>query len=233
MKKNIVIGLFLGIFLARESWANSDFQSWVGAFLEQPWSQHWSLFGELQNRTYRNSGTERMLLARVAANYQITPRHTLSLGYGWTPTFHPSFLDEHRLWQQSLARFSLKDLSFAFRFRLEERLIGGEGLAWRWREQVRLSYQVSPSFAPVIWDEFFFNLNKTSHVGFTGFAQNRLFLGARFPISSSWSIEPGYMNVMVRNAGGAENEMNHVATLYFFFKGAWEAPKELPITPAS
>lgn len=210
------LGFFFGLFSSLAV-AASDSQTWAGIFAEHPLGQHWIGFGEVQNRLSRDSSKERQLLARVAAGYQITKTHSVWLGYGWTPSFDPGYLDEHRLWQQSLARYVWDSWNLSFRFRLEERFLAG-GLAWQWREQVRVALKLTDGVDAVLWDEFFFNFNRTASVTVKGFAQNRLFLGPRISLSPEWAIEPGYMNVIQR-----PSDTFHVGAVYVFYRGSSEA----------
>lgn len=194
--------------------AHADFQTWAGLYLRSPLSGRWQGFFELQNRIY--SGEQRLLI-RPAVGYRISQHHTLWLGYGWTPIINPTFVDEHRLWQQSLAEYRWSQWELSFRFRLEERFVGG-ATGWRWREMIRAGYYPKPSWALIAWDEFFFNFNSYGTVTDRGFEQNRLFLGAKFHVQETWWIEAGYLNQLVRQ--GAGSRANHAVVIYVNWKAA-------------
>ena len=42
----------------------------------------------------------------IAPGYDITPKMTLWAGYAWSPTYDPTFNDEHLIFQQITQRFS-------------------------------------------------------------------------------------------------------------------------------
>ena len=68
----------------------------------------------------------------------------------------------------------------------------------------------------MIWDEVFLNLRKDPQIRNDIFAINRLFIGGRYALSSSFSIEAGYLNQYINRP--VSKLMEHVAVLYLFFR---------------
>ncbi len=221
MKRLLLLATLLFMLPAR----GADFEIWSALFVRQPIHGNWVAFGEVQNRM-RGLNTYRQLLARAAIGYQLSKRHTLWFGYGWTPLFFPATEGEHRIWQQALTEYKWDNWELSFRFRFEQRWIDGKGgvTAWRWREQIKAIYNVDTRWGICAWNEFLFNIGSNSAVPLGGFAQNRFFLGVRLPTESGWSIEPGYMNVITRHVAPAPTETFHVATVYV----SYQPPQILP-----
>ena len=69
-------------------------------------------FAEAQPRVSLTTGRFDRLLLRPAVGFQLTPEVSLWAGYGWTPSFTPSYRDEQRPWQQLLVeqRFGVVSL---------------------------------------------------------------------------------------------------------------------------
>ncbi|MBY0370431.1 DUF2490 domain-containing protein [bacterium] len=193
--KALVQRLALVLALVFPLAAQADFQTWLGVFYTAGFGKRWLAYGEVQNRFYQDGLTERRLLLRGAVGMRVGKSHSFYLGYAWTPLFSPAFQDEHRLWQGSLAHYIWPDWQLAFRFRMEERFMPGTDVSLRWRELVRVSWHPTQTWGVVFWDEFFFNLATNAVATKRGFEQNRLFVGAVFPLAESLSIEGGYMNL--------------------------------------
>lgn len=201
--KRLSLGLLLFCVSAR-----ADFETWMAGYFNAELGGKWLGSLEIQNRLSENSRGQDRLLVRPAFGYQFARRHSAWLGYGWTPTFYPSYRDEQRIWQQTLANYAWGNWSLNFRFRLEQRFIAGAGgMVWRWREWIRLGYAVSPDWSLVVWDEFFFALNGNA-IAKRGFDQNRFFFGPEFALGENSRLQSGYLNVLVSRSGGVT--ANHV-----------------------
>lgn len=190
-----------------------DFQTWLGGYADLPIGENWRGFVEVQNRLSQNSTSEQRLLVRGAVGLRIGQSHSLWAGYGWTPVFNPGFQDEHRFYQQWMTERVWDHWTLTARFRLEERFLAGAShLQWRWREMIRGTYhpQDRSHWGIVVWDEFLNGLNANEVVR-AGFDENRLFLGARIPVGEGLFLEPGYMNVQVKNAGGGFDILHNLA----------------------
>jgi hypothetical protein len=211
--------------LCLPAWAG-DFQTWLGGYADVPIGQNWRGFAEVQNRLSQSSTSEQRLLVRAAMGLRIGQKHSVWAGYGWTPTFTPTFQDEHRLWQQWMTERVWDHWTLTARFRLEERFLAGASrLQWRWREMIRGSYhpQGVEHWGIVLWDEFLNGLNGNEVVR-AGFDENRLFLGARFSLGDGLFLEPGYLNVQVKQANGGFDILHSLAAYLF-----WQIPQPAAI----
>ncbi len=204
--------------------ARADFETWLAGHLNTSWGENWLGAFELQDRFSENSYGQDRLLVRPSVGYQIGKRHSLWLGYAWTPTFYPTFRDEHRFWQQALAEYAWGAWTLTFRFRMENRFIAGSGaILWRWRELARLTYAFNDTWGLVLWDEAFFSLNGNAVVS-RGFDQNRFFFGPEFTLREGLRLQSGYLNVLVSHGGGVI--ANHVlaVSLYWQLNSAEPVP---------
>ncbi len=204
--------------------ARADFETWMAGYLNTSLGGNWLGYFELQDRLSQNSGGQDRLIVRPAIGYQISKRHSLWLGYAWTPTFSPGFRDEHRIWQQAAAQYVWGQWSLVFRFRMENRFIeGGGGMLWRWREMARLAYAFNDNWALVFWDEFLFGLNGNARVK-KGFEQNRAFLGPEWSVNKALKIQLGYLNLLTSTSSGTF--ANHALSVSAYWD--LEIPKDTP-----
>lgn len=154
------------------------------------------LYAEAQPRIGNNYHEISQLILRPAVGYQVTPTWSVWGGYGWTPTFFPNYVDEHRFFQQSLFENRFPRLEMQNRTRLEQRSIqGAGGLAWRARHQVRVARSLTTTnrWQAVVYDEVFWNLNSTPTGPKSGFDQNRFYIGAAYNADKHTRFELGYL----------------------------------------
>ncbi len=132
---------------------------------------------------------------------------------------------ENRVWQQVQLAINLKkNMSIVFRSRLEQRFLHGRAdVALRLRE--RLYFYLSHLFhftpdkmTPVVYDEIFFNLNRSSWVPRKVIDQNRLFIGYAIKLKKYFVLQVGYMNQF--QAGRSLNFVNHILYASFIFSPA-------------
>jgi len=173
----------------------------------------WRWYVELQGRMRDGVDALDQLLARPAIGYDLNARSSVWLGYGYTPAFPSAggVVTENRAWQQYLWNGPAAGGTLASRSRLEERSIeGNEALAWRFRQQVRVTRAVSSGgrATAIVWDEVFVHLNATRRTG-RGFDQNRVFGGIGLGLDSHARIEIGYMNQFINGHGGPDR-MHHI-----------------------
>lgn len=148
---------------------------------------------------------------------------TLWSGYAWifTSPISGEDFDEHRIWQQFTWAPSVRQMNFQVRSRFEQRFVeGGDDVGLRWRQLFRAQGREiqGTGISPVVWDEFFFNLNDTDWGASSGFDQNRVFAGFRLPGARRFSkIRPeiGYLNQVINEPG--PNRTNHILSVNFFF----------------
>lgn len=143
-------------------------------------------------------------------------------GYAWISTVPVGGerFDEHRIWQQLTWSANHNNLEFALRPRFEQRLVNtGSDTGLRFRQLLRAQHNLPnlPHFNFVCWDELFFNLNDTDWGARSGFDQNRFFvgLGLKFPASSRFRTEIGYLNQTINSATG-DDRTNHILSINLY-----------------
>jgi hypothetical protein len=188
-------------------WVNFTVQERAGT--ESPW--RWYL--EFQGRTRDGLDTVDQAIVRPAVGYDLTPRSSVWVGHGYTPTYPPTGgeLTENRAWQQYLWAGPALGGAFQWRTRLEQRWIeDARSVAWRFRQFVRLTKPVSTrgGLAVVVWDEIFVHMNDTVRT-VQGVDQNRIFGGIGVSAGRHARVEVGYVNQAIRSAMGP-NRQNHV-----------------------
>jgi hypothetical protein len=190
-----------------------DTQAWGVFTVQKELSPRWRAYFEVQPRFGQDvNGLER-LLVRPAIGYRIRPNLSVWQGYGWTPLVDPTFVDEHRLFQQLLYEDNLGKASVSNRVRLEERFIEhAGGTALRFRNMLRVSHPISADkkWALVGFDEFFWNLNSTTRGPVSGFDQNRLFFGISRQLNPQVRLETGYLLDLINSPRGKPNRQLNV-----------------------
>lgn len=178
----------------------SDSQLWTQITFNKRFTSGVRLFAEVQPRLGENFNHWTQLVVRPAVGYQVTPKLSLWLGYGWTPSFFPEFTGENRIFQQALLEDRFHALSLNNRFRLEERFIEHSGgTSVRVRHQIRASHPIrsgSP-WSLVGYNELFWNLDSTPRGPQAGFDQDRVYLGTAYNLSKSARVEAGYLAAFV------------------------------------
>lgn len=194
-----------------------DVQSWSAWIARGTLHEKWLGFFEYQVRYGQQFRQYDRLLVRPAVGYQLSPLWQVHVGYSWNPTFQPQFNDENRYWQQTLYKEDLGWAKFAWRNRLEQRLIQGiAGTSLRLREMVTLQFNIGrENLRPTLWNELFINLNEVSADLRPGYEQNRLFLGAWFRVTQTLTAEIGYMHNYI-NRYTTDDRLNHNLVAFFF-----------------
>ncbi len=165
----------------------------------------WRWYFEVQGRMRDGVGALDQLLIRPAVGYDLTPRASLWIGYGYTPSFPASgdVLTENRLWQQLSWTRPAGAATWALRSRLEQRALeGNDGAAVRARQQVRLTRPLPGGrVSAIVWDEVFVHLNSTRRTA-SGLDQNRVFGGVGVALTPIARLEVGYMNQYINSLSG-------------------------------
>ena len=160
------------------------------------------------------------LVVRPAAGYIINSKIGLWLGYDYIHRYNGSAREEQRMWQQMEYHVIDSDaLDFISRTRFEQRYsdINSE-TAFRLRERFFVKFRkVSNHFSPVIYDEFFFNLNNPGWVSSEAFSQNRAFLGVDIHAAKKVVLFLGYLNRVSFRSDDARMEHILYASLNFNF----------------
>ena len=166
----------------------------------------WRWYFEVQGRTRDGVDATDQVLVRPAIGYDVSSRSSVWIGYGYTPGFPAAggVLHENRVWQQFLWNRPIGRAQFTSRSRLEERSIEGNNrLAWRFRQQVRVTRPLAGRLSAIAWDEVFLHLNSTSRTA-SGVDQNRIFGGLGVTINRTARVELGYMNQYVNSLRGPD-----------------------------
>ncbi len=167
----------------------------------------WVYYGDVSLRTtetarpFPPSGQEYQVSSVIthdAIGYRFDEHHALHVGYAFAYAIPPLAREptnENRAWEQYTYAATTPAGAFQSRSRLEQRTVNvGSGTAVRFREMLRLSYPLNPSWSLVGWDELFINANTVDWGPVAGFDQNRVFVGVGYKFDTAFRTEIGYMN---------------------------------------
>lgn len=201
----------------------TDEQVWVNLTAMGPVTKDLVYFAEVQPRTGNGVSRLDMLLLRGAIGTKVAEGATLYQGYARviTPIEGGRDLAEHRSFQQlSWTLGKALGGEFSSRTRLEQRWRNdAPGMGLRLREMLRYEAPLKQGGGPsaLVWSELFVALNDTDWGAHGGFDQIRNFVGLELPVGGASTIEAGYLNHYVDQAG-PRSRMNHVASLTLFFR---------------
>jgi len=210
-----------------------------------PWGAHL----EAQVRRSELGDGWQQLLIRPGVNYALNERVAFSAGYCFVETHrygdYPALDDfpEHRIWEQVTVSVPWLGLTWANRFRLEQRYIGElrpvptGGLAvGNYRYENRFRYLLrttvplgaSGNYYLVAWDEVFINFG--SEVKGNTFDQNRAFVGLGRKLGKHFKVEAGFMEQTIQRRLGRIWEHNHTLAIYLASNAPFgsAAPESLP-----
>jgi hypothetical protein len=174
----------------------TDSQFWTLLTFNARYSNKYRLYVEAQPRLGQHYQRYTQFLFRPAVGYQLNKTVSLWLGYGWTPTFQPTYINENRIFQQVLVENRYPGFDMQNRTRLEQRSIEGAGeTAWRIRHQIRVAKPLGTGsrWQAVAYNELFWNLNSTPSGPQSGFDQNRPYVGMGYTINKHTRVELGYL----------------------------------------
>ncbi len=216
--------------------------AWGAYFGTHRLSERWSVWSELQLRRAEFLAEWQQVLPRVGVNYHLNPNVIFTVGYAYLWTYpygkQPLPLDgpryEHRPWQQVTLLHNSGKVSFAHRFRLEQRFLQNwtaadpatgrrsirEGYEWqnrmRYRFLLTLPFPAAadrrPKWFATAYDEIFVNFGR--NIGYNLFDQNRLGATLGYWLKRSLNLQVGYMNQAIQKANGRDVENNHALTLF-------------------
>lgn len=142
-------------------------------------------------------------MARTALGYAITDRLTIWTGYTYIPThrYERPFNGEQQVWPAVRYNIPTALGTLTLREMIEVRFAGGDVPSIRPRQLIRLlhPFEFEPRLGLLIWDEVFFNLNNVPNLkgyGYSGFDQNRAFVGLTWTFNEFARTELGYMNLI-------------------------------------
>jgi hypothetical protein len=185
--------------------------------------EKWRSFVYSQTRFLNQDRPWQVILVEGGLGYK--PNQTSYwVGYRWSGRrpFN-DFFQENRLFQQIIVPFeSVRFKKVLARTRLEETQATDQNeISLRLRQ--RLAFEFAQSFVlgnlfPAIYDEVFFQLNKTDYTSHTLFSQNRVFLGFNWRKTQEAWWEVGYINqYQMSTPLNNQNHMNHIVSLTYNF----------------
>ena len=178
----------------------------------------WRYWLDAQHRAFDVGSGVTQSLVRPAIGLDLGPTVSVWAGYAYFTNRGSSGerVDEHRPWQQlSWAAHKNARGSLGLRLRLEQRFVeSGDDAGWVFRTQVRYAHRLDEAgrWQAVAFIEPFIALNNTDWGSERDVAQNRIFAGGAYRITSALSIEFGYMNQHLRLAG--EDLVNHLGVAH-------------------
>ena len=142
-------------------------------------------------------------MARTALGYAVTDRLTVWAGYTYLPTqnYGKPFNGEQEFWPAMRYNIPTAFGTLTLREMVEVRYAGGDVPSIRPRQLIRLlhPFDFEPRLGFLVWDESFFNLNNVPNLkgyGYSGFDQNRAFVGLTWTFNEFVRTELGYMNLL-------------------------------------
>jgi hypothetical protein len=155
-------------------------------------------------------------MARTALGYAMTDRLTLWAGYTYLPTENhgQGYIGEQDVWPAVRYIFPSSVGSFTFREMVENRFVRGDVPGIRSRTLLKLihPFEFEPRMGFVVWDEAFFNINNDPNnplLGYSGFNQNRAFVGLSWTFDQNIRAEFGYMNQMVNKTKPSDADQTY------------------------
>jgi hypothetical protein len=218
---------------------SSQPHAWFNYFGNHPLTKHWGLHLEGQYRRDALGLTWQQLLLRGGVNYYLTPRLTLTGGYGFIDTHPygeypvPAKFPEHRIWEQAQYKHPLVGkVTLQHRLRMEQRYLGTmqlrpnqDPIRTGWRYENRFRYMIRSDipltkstdvagFYLAAYDEAFWNFGK--NVAANDFDQNRAYLALGKGLSKSFKLEAGYMHQFLQQRNGRIFESNNTMMLSLY-----------------
>ena len=181
----------------------------------------WWFDGHL--RYLDDSGGYHQSIIRPALGYALSADATLWMGYAYInelPVSGADVFSENRIWEQLTWNFHCDHATLFTRSRLEQRFVEtGDDTGWRFRQFVKVDRPIfeDARLSVVVWDEAFFDLNRTDWGQQDRFSQNRAFVGFgwQFDGRGQPKIEIGYLNQFLSRRS-RDDRFNHIASLNWF-----------------
>ncbi len=221
--KGLLLGVALsgvGLLGSGVARADADLQQWTALIVQKELTQGVKGYLEVQPRVSGDWTLLDRVIVRPAILFPWENGITSGLGYAAIAIMQPSSSVEQRLWEQLQVETKGDWGTLTNRTRLEQRFIeGADETAWRLRHQVKalVPLRADSPWALALSDEVYFHLNSASASIESGFDQNRAFLGLSRKWAPDFRIEGGYLLNSVNKAAGAEDRVNHVFVLTFYW----------------
>ena len=210
---SIIVTLLLVLALPQKGKAqDSELGNWLIFFGNKQINSKFNWHHEVQYRNYDFIGDLEQLLLRTGLGYNLTDNVNVLLGYGFIHSENyvddqKVNVDEHRIYQQVIAKQKAGRVSLQHRYRYEQRWVEGD---FRQRFRYFLALNV-PLNNPEVTDktiyvsaynEIFLN------VGDNVFDRDRLYGGMGYKLNKTFRFEVGYMNQFFENGG--RDQLNFV-----------------------
>ncbi|RZM32060.1 MAG: DUF2490 domain-containing protein [Sphingomonas sp.] len=200
-----------------------DEQVWINATVMQTTASGFAWFAEAQPRLGEGAGRLQQLLVRPAVGWRINDAVTAYLGYAHValPRRGEKDRNEDRLFVQ--LSWTIGDVgrgTLSSRTRLERRdLSTGRETGWRVRQMMRYVHPLGDPkrVRALVSAEPFVAFNDTDWGARSGFDQLRSFAGVEIPLEGKTTVELGYLNQFVNDAGG-DRRVNHIAAASLFVR---------------
>lgn len=200
-----------------------DEQSWINITVMGSAKDRLIYFAEAQPRVSIRNGPQQILL-RPALGWKVSDRFSLYGGYAYIdlPSETGARQHENRLFvQASRTLGNPGGGALSSRTRLEYRMhSAGDDAGWRLREMLRYTLPVVKNRkAPRLlgYYEGFVALNSTDWGARSGFDQGRAFAGIDVPLQGKTTMDLGYVNQHIKQAGG-NWRVNHIAAMTLWIR---------------
>ena len=199
----------LSLLVAAPARADGGAEAWPTLSVTKALGDKWSGSVETLARLSRAPGQAAQFRWRVQIARHLSSRVTVALSGGHLITYNDGKRDgiEDQLVEQlNWTIGKIGPVAISARTRLEQRfIVGNDGLAWRFREQLRLVAPVKGTpFSAVLWSEPFFALNHTNATQYS-FDQIRNFAGVSWRLSPHADVEFGYLHQHLHRPTGDVN----------------------------
>jgi len=212
MFRKIYSLLFIVFFTTTLFSQQDETGNWLMYFGTNKIHDDWSIHTEVQYRNHELApNTVEQLLLRTGLNYHINSSNSVTLGYGFIPSYvyesdqkEPE-VTEHRIFQQLIMINKIGRVKFEHRYRVEQRWVNNVNNLNSYRN--RLRYRLM-AFIPInkpvieegtffigIYDELFMNTKNTF------FDRNRFYTALGYQVSKPLQVQLGYLYQRVNPFG--------------------------------
>ena len=190
MKYVFLILFSFPMFIKAESIGN-----WMMYIGNNPISEKYSIWNEIQYRDRRVFGDFTQLIVRTGLNYALSNESQVLLGYAYIfADATESSFHEHRLFQQGIHRHAISSFGIQHRVRLEERFVEEKDMSVRFRYLLGATYPLNMhamntgAIYASAFNEIFVNMSGTA------FDRDRIYGAIGYQWSPYIRTELGYMS---------------------------------------